>query len=72
MSNKKYTTISIPRPLYEKIKKIIENTGFTSVSDYVTYVLREIVAMIEEEGGPVFNKEKEKRIKERLKALGYI
>ena len=46
---KKYTTVSIPKPLYDKIKELIKDTGFTSVSDYVTYVLREIVASIEEE-----------------------
>ena len=41
---KKYTTVSIPKPLYDKIKARIEGTGFTSVSDYVTYVLREVLA----------------------------
>lgn len=46
---RKYTTVSIPRPLYEKIKKRIEGTGFTSVSDYVVYVLREVLASLEEE-----------------------
>ena len=40
-SDKKYTTVSIPTPLVEKIKEHIEGTGFTSVSSYVTYVLRE-------------------------------
>jgi Arc/MetJ-type ribon-helix-helix transcriptional regulator len=71
--DKKYTTVSIPRPLYEKIKKQIEGTGFTSVSDYVTYVLREVLASIEEEDKEdVFSKEEEEKIKARLRALGYI
>ncbi|NPA86546.1 MAG: CopG family transcriptional regulator [Candidatus Diapherotrites archaeon] len=69
---KKYTTVSIPKPLYDKIKELIEGTGFTSVSDYVTYVLREIVASIEEEKEEVFSKEEEEKIKARLRALGYI
>ncbi len=70
---KKYTTVSIPKPLYDKIKELIEGTGFTSVSDYVTYVLREIVASIEEEEKEeVFSKEEEEKIKARLRALGYI
>ncbi len=70
---KKYTTVSIPKPLYDKIKELIKDTGFTSVSDYVTYVLREIVASIEEEEKEeVFSKEEEEKIKARLRALGYI
>jgi Arc/MetJ-type ribon-helix-helix transcriptional regulator len=70
-AQKKFTTISIPTPLFKKIKERIEGTGFTSVSSYVTYVLREIVAEKEEEEEP-FTKEDEERIKARLRALGYI
>ena len=45
----KYTTVSIPTPLVQKIRKRIDGTGFTSASDYVTYVLREVLASLEEE-----------------------
>jgi len=70
---KKYTTVSIPTPLVEKIKKRIEGTGFTSVSSYVTYVLREVIAnMDEDEDEEVFSKEDEEKVKERLRALGYL
>ncbi|RLI73502.1 CopG family transcriptional regulator [Archaeoglobales archaeon] len=70
---RKYTTVSIPIQLYEKIKKRIEGTGFTSVSDYVTYVLREVLASLEEEEKEeVFTKEEEEKVKERLRALGYL
>jgi Arc/MetJ-type ribon-helix-helix transcriptional regulator len=70
---RKYTTVSIPIQLYEKIKQRIEGTGFTSVSDYVTYVLREVLASLEEEEKEeVFSKEEEEKVKERLRALGYL
>jgi Arc/MetJ-type ribon-helix-helix transcriptional regulator len=70
---RKYTTVSIPIQLYEKIKQRIEGTGFTSVSDYVTYVLREVLASLEEEEKEeVFTKEEEEKVKERLRALGYL
>lgn len=70
---RKYTTVSIPKPLYDKIKRRIEGTGFTSVSDYVVYVLREVLASLEEEEKKeVFTKEEEEKIKEKLRALGYI
>ena len=71
--NKKYTTISIPTPLADKIKKRIEGTGFTSVSSYVIYVLREVISSIEEEEKEdAFSKEDEEKVKERLRALGYL
>jgi hypothetical protein len=44
-NNKKdKVTIKIPRPLYNHIKMIKTNLGFNSVSDMVTYVLRNIVS----------------------------
>lgn len=67
---KKFTTISIPTPLFRKVEERIKGTGFTSVSSYVAYVLREIVA--EEEHEEPFTKEDEERVKERLRALGYL
>ena len=69
----KYTTVSIPTALAAKIKGRIEGTGFTSVSDYVTYVLREVLASLEEEDKEKpFSKEEEEKVKERLRALGYL
>ena len=69
----KYTTVSIPVTLYERIKKMIEGTGFTSVSQFVTYVLREVVASYEEEHQEEpFTEEEKKEILEKLKRLGYI
>ena len=70
----KYTTVSIPRTLHKRLEKLIEEkTGFKSVSDYVTYVLREVVAMHESKKTPgPFTSEDLDEIKARLKALGYL
>ena len=68
---KKFTTVSIPTPLFKKVEERIKDTGFTSVSSYVTYVLREIIAEDTQEEEP-FTEEDEERVKERLRALGYI
>jgi Arc/MetJ-type ribon-helix-helix transcriptional regulator len=70
-SEKELTNVSIPTSLYERIKEKIKETGFTSVSNYVTYVLRESFAEKEEAEEP-FTKENEEKIKARLRALGYI
>lgn len=48
-AQKKLTTVSIPTPLFKKVEERIRGTEFTSVSSYLTYVLREIVAEEEEE-----------------------
>jgi Arc/MetJ-type ribon-helix-helix transcriptional regulator len=69
-SDKKYTTVSLPTPLFEKIQAKIKGTGFTSVSDYVTYVLREILAHSSDQ--EAFNEEDEKKVKDRLRSLGYL
>ena len=70
----KYTTVSIPITLYNKVKDLIKDTGFTSVSQFVTYILREVVASMEQEkleSMEVSEKERRKIIK-KLKKLGYI
>jgi len=68
---KEFTNISIPTSLYKKIEEKIKGTEFTSVSSYVAKVLRESLSK-EEENKEVFSAEEEEKIKERLKALGYI
>ena len=70
----RYTTVSIPVTLYNRIKELIKDTGFTSVSQFVTYILREVIASMEKEkleSSGISEEEKEKII-ERLKRLGYI
>lgn len=71
---KKYTTVSIPVPLAKKVKERMEGTGFNSISSYVTYVLRQVISSIEEEDeeDESFSKEDEEKVKERLRALGYL
>ena len=64
-------SVEIPASLYARIEEIIKDTGFKSVSSYVTYVLREVLAEDEEEQ-EVFSKEDEEKVKERLRSLGYL
>lgn len=68
---KELTNVSIPTFLYERIKERIKDTGFTSVSSYVTYILKELLAEGKEKH-ETFTKEDEEKIKARLRALGYI
>jgi len=69
-----YTTILIPVTLYNRIKELIKDTGFTSVSQFVTHILREVVASIEREKaeGDHLTEEEKRKILEKLKKLGYL
>jgi Arc/MetJ-type ribon-helix-helix transcriptional regulator len=69
-----YTTVSIPKPLVDKVKERMKGTGFASVSSYVTYILRQVLSSIEEEerSKRAFTKEEEDKVKQRLRDLGYI
>ncbi|MHA1376554.1 MAG: CopG family transcriptional regulator [Promethearchaeota archaeon] len=69
-----YTTVSIPKPLADKVKERMKGTGFSSVSSYVTYVLRQVLSSIEsdEKSKQAFTSEEEDKVKQRLRDLGYI
>jgi len=69
----KFSSVSLPTVLLEKVRKEIQGTGFTSVSSYVEYILREIIMNHAEQKREKldFIKDKEK-IKAKLRALGYI
>ncbi|MBE0460436.1 MAG: CopG family transcriptional regulator [Candidatus Aminicenantes bacterium] len=69
--DKEFTTVSIPSSLYKKIEEKIKGSEITSVASYITKVLRESISK-EEQVQEAFSKEDEEKVKERLKALGYI
>ncbi len=68
---KEFTNISIPTSLYKKIEEKIKDSEINSVSSYVTKILREGLSKEEGSEQPL-SKEDEEKVKERLKALGYI
>jgi metal-responsive CopG/Arc/MetJ family transcriptional regulator len=68
---KEFTTVSIPTSLYKEIEEKIKDLEITSVSNYITNVLREKLSQ-KEESAEALSKEDEEKVKERLKALGYI
>lgn len=67
-----FTSILIPTMLAKKIEKRIQGTEFSSISSYVTYVLKEVVSETEPESNEELSKEDDERIKARLRSLGYL
>ena len=65
-------TIKIPRKLYTQLKGIIEDTGFSSVTDFIVYVLRDIAAGGAPEEKDRLTEEEVRLIRERLRRLGYL
>lgn len=73
MSEEKGKTIEIPKSLFERISGEIEGTDFKTVSEYVAYAAREKLARKENEAvSTAYSKEEEEKIKNRLRALGYL
>ncbi|MFH1742806.1 MAG: ribbon-helix-helix domain-containing protein [bacterium] len=66
-------TIKIPRPLYEKIQEVIEGAGFNSPTDFIVYVLRDLVGEQKMAHSDESLTEKEiDAIRRRLRGLGYL
>jgi len=65
-------TIKIPRPLYNNLKLLVEDSGFNSVNDFIVYILRDIASNSTINTGEQLTKEEIETIKERLRNLGYL
>jgi hypothetical protein len=65
--------IMIPKVLYDQMKAKLKDTGFTSVSDYAAYVLSEVLSSMDEgEPAEQISDADQEKVKERLRALGYL
>ena len=71
MSDKK-TAIEIPEPLYKHIEGLIQGSGFNSVTDFVVFVLRDVVYDNREMESSDLTPYEERRIRDKLKLLGYL
>ena len=69
--SEEYGEIKVPKRLIEAIEERVGETEFESIEEYVTFVLEEILRD-EEETEEIFSEEDEAKVKERLRALGYL
>lgn len=81
-----HVTLKIPRPLYEQLKQVIQESGFHSVTEFAVYVLRDLVSHHGEpsrrpaatrpssEGTDVepLSPDEIEAIRQRLSSLGYL
>ena len=70
MENK--VTIKIPRELYQRLGQMIKGTGFSSVTEFIVFVMRNLASAGEIGGEEKLTAEEVKAIRERLRRLGYL
>lgn len=67
-----YMNLNIPVVLANKIEEKIKGTSFNSVSNYVVYLLRQVLSNIGDEDITDSIEKDEKKVKDRLRILGYL
>ena len=83
-----YVTLKIPRPLYERLKQVIQESGFHSVTEFAVYVLRDLASHHPASESPVqkrppasegsptdvdpLSPDEIEAIRQRLGSLGYL
>jgi hypothetical protein len=72
LSKDKRVTMKIPRHLYERLKAMIRDTGFSSVNEFIVYVMRDIASAgrLDQEIG--LSKQEIEQVRKRLRGLGYL
>ena len=65
-------TIKIPRELYQKLGQMIRETGFSSVTEFIVFVMRNLASSGEIKGEDKLTEEEVRAIRERLRRLGYL
>lgn len=56
-----YVNIPIPKPLYERLVKCLEGSGYRSATEYIIFLIRKVLPDLESDN-----------VEQRLRALGYL
>lgn len=70
MENK--VTIKIPRELYQKLSQMVAGTGFSSVTEFMVFVMRTLASDRGITPEDRLMAEEVRRIRGRLRRLGYL
>jgi Arc/MetJ-type ribon-helix-helix transcriptional regulator len=66
-------TVKIPRPLYRKVQQVVDGSGFSSPTDFIVYVLRDVMGEHDPKAAKESYSEAElEDVKRKLKNLGYL
>jgi len=65
-------TIKIPKELYQKLVQMTQGTGFSSVTEFIVFVMRNLASSGEIKGEDRLTEEEVRTVRERLRRLGYL
>jgi Arc/MetJ-type ribon-helix-helix transcriptional regulator len=62
----------LPARLYDQIEERVKGTDFSSVDEYVIFVMEEVLKEEGQEKESALSDEEEEEVKKRLRDLGYL
>lgn len=65
-------TIKIPRELYQRLRQTMAGTGFSSVTEFIVFVMRTLASDEKIKPEDRLTAEEVRKIRKRLKRLGYL
>lgn len=68
-------SVDVPGRVLDRVESRLPRTRFDSTDEYVTYVLEEVLARVEEAddgGADAGERVDEREVEERLESLGYL
>ncbi len=65
-------TIKIPRALYHRIRGLIRDSGFSSPTEFIVHVLRDLLAESGDGEADTLSRDEVRAIRTRLRNLGYL
>jgi Arc/MetJ-type ribon-helix-helix transcriptional regulator len=67
--------VSVKKPLAKRLHKRLKDTEFKTLSEYVNFILEEVINSLEEQEAEEdieYTEEEEEKVKQRLRDLGYL
>lgn len=64
--------LALPEDVLDRIDRRLPHTEFDTAEEYVTYVLEELLANVEDADGEEFDSADEAEVRDRLESLGYL
>lgn len=66
-------SIKIPRPLYNRLQLVIDGSGFSSPTDFIVFVLRDLIGSLEPDTSTAeLNPDELVAVRKKLQNLGYL
>ncbi len=65
-------TIKIPRPLYQRLSEMISDTGFSSVNEFIVFVMRTLALGGNIKEDDKLTEEEIRSVRDRLRRIGYL